>query len=189
MSVSWSSKKECRSFFKSLCAREFARGLVQNQQQLNAHLREFFKTQQGVWGAYRALPEEAQVEEVFHIPQVRWVFPRMRQAELEFFEGHHFVQGPFGVLEPELGSQPQALRDLQGLLIPGLVFSKNGDRLGKGKGFYDRTLESCSGVKVGVCFDFQISTTPLPTESHDVRMDYLLTESGLVDCKTYQVQK
>ncbi|WP_374078822.1 5-formyltetrahydrofolate cyclo-ligase [Bdellovibrio bacteriovorus] len=186
MSVSWSSKKECRSFFKSLCAQEFAQGLVQNQQQLNSHLRDFLKTQTGRWGAYRALPEEAQVEEVFQVSHLNWVFPRMREGHLEFFEAQKFVLGPYGVLEPSQDSVPRDLKDIQGLLIPGLVFNKNGNRLGKGKGFYDKTLPTYQGVKVGVCFDFQVTKDPLPTEAHDVIMDFLITESGLVDCRKHQ---
>lgn len=186
MSVSWSSKKDCRSFFKSLCAQEFAQGLVQHQKQLNAHLQDFMKTCSGVWGAYRALSQEAEVEEVFHISHLTWVFPKMHGGHLEFYEALDFYPGPYGVREPHVGSLRRPLAEISGLLIPGLVFNKNGNRLGKGKGFYDKTLESFQGVKVGVCFNFQITVDPLPTEPHDVRMDFLLTESGVVDCKKYQ---
>nr|WP_295905446.1 5-formyltetrahydrofolate cyclo-ligase [uncultured Bdellovibrio sp.] len=136
MSVSWSSKKECRSFFKSLCAQEFAQGLVQNQQQLNAQLREFLKLQSGRWGAYRALPQEAQVEEVFQISHLNWVFPRMREGHLEFFEAQHFVLGLYGVQEPAPDSVARDLKDIQGLLIPGLVFNKNGNPLVVHQGFF-----------------------------------------------------
>lgn len=186
MSDVWSSKKECRSFFKSLCAQEFAQGLVHKQQQLNLHLRDFCHSQRGVWGAYRALPEEAQVEEVFNIFHLSWVFPRMREGSLEFFEAQEFTLGPFGVLEPSLSSKRRELSELNGLLIPGLVFNKNGSRLGKGKGFYDKTLSTYPGIKVGIGFSFQVSVTPLPTENHDVRMDYLLTETGFIDCRKHQ---
>ncbi|HWU42933.1 MAG TPA: hypothetical protein VN132_05825, partial [Bdellovibrio sp.] len=68
MSSVWSSKKECRSFFKTRGSQEFARGLVQNQNQLSKHLHDFMSKQSGVWGAYRALTQEAHVEEVFQIP-------------------------------------------------------------------------------------------------------------------------
>lgn len=186
MSLSWNSKKECRSFFKSLCAQEFAQGLVQSQKQLNSNLRDFLKSQTGTWGAYRALPEEAQVEEVFKILHLEWVFPRMREGHLEFLSARDFVLGPFGVQEPSQDSALKDLPSLRGVLIPGLVFNKNGNRLGKGKGFYDKTLSAYQGIKVGICFDFQITKDPIPTETHDVTMDFLVTESGLVDCKMYQ---
>lgn len=126
------------------------------------------------------------MEEVFQISHLSWVFPRMREGFLEFFEAQSFVLGPFGVWEPSRDSKQKELKEIQGLLIPGLVFNKNGNRLGKGKGYYDKTLSTYQGVKVGVCFDFQITKDPLPTEAHDVTMDFLITESGLIDCRKYQ---
>ncbi|MEO7298989.1 MAG: 5-formyltetrahydrofolate cyclo-ligase, partial [Verrucomicrobiota bacterium] len=53
-------------------------------------------------------------------------------------------------------------------------FDLTGRRLGRGKGFYDRLLAEIPGTKCGVCFDEQI-VEEIPTESHDVRMDYVLT--------------
>jgi 5-formyltetrahydrofolate cyclo-ligase len=185
MHQSWSSKKECRSFYSALCAQEFARGLVQQQQQVNLHLRDFLKSRDGTWGAYRALPQEAQVEEVFKIPHLNWVFPRMIEGQLEFFEASDFIEGSFKVLEPSRDSVSRELHKIQGLLIPGLVFNKNGCRLGKGKGFYDKTLAQYQGIKVGICFEFQISISPLPCEPHDVIMDFLITENGNYDCKQH----
>lgn len=185
MSV-WSSKKECRSWFKSLCAQEFAQGLVQNQNQLSSHLRAFMSRQSGVWGAYRALAQEAHVEEVFLISHIEWLFPRVcgpQKANLEFCRALHFSQGSFGILEPDVQSPVVDVHHIQGLLIPGVAFNKDGCRLGKGKGYYDKTLEHFSGLKVGVCFEFQIAKQPLPVEEHDVRMDFLITESGLIDCR------
>jgi 5-formyltetrahydrofolate cyclo-ligase len=179
----WNSKKECRSFFKSLCAQEFAQGLVQNQQQLNQVLHGFMAKQKGFWGAYRALPEEASVEEVFKISHIDWAFPKMVEGHLEFYLGHEFAPGFYGVMEPSAQSPKITTADLQGLLVPGLVFNKNGNRLGKGKGFYDKTLENYQGIKVGICFEFQVSPDTLPTEDHDVKVDYLITESGVVECR------
>lgn len=181
----WNSKKECRSFFKSLCAQEFAQGLAQNQQQLNQALHGFMLKQSGTWGAYRALKEEASVEEVFKISHITWAFPKMIEGALEFYLGQDFTPGFYGVMEPSAQSPKIAVSDLQGLLVPGLVFNKNGNRLGKGKGFYDKTLETYQGIKVGICFDFQISPDTLPTEAHDVKVDYLITESGVVACRDF----
>lgn len=182
MSV-WSSKKECRSFFKSLCAQEFAQGLIQNQKQLSLHLRDFMSTQSGEWGAYRALTQEATVDEVFQISHISWLFPRVNGEHLEFCRAHNFSQGAFGVLEPDTNSPVVDHHHIQGLLIPGIAFNKDGHRLGKGKGYYDKTLQHFSGLKVGICFDFQISEQPLPTEEHDMRMDFLITDKGLIDCR------
>ncbi|MNU02273.1 5-formyltetrahydrofolate cyclo-ligase family protein [compost metagenome] len=66
------------------------------------------------------------------------------------------------------------------------MFNKNGSRLGKGKGFYDKALAEFSGIKVGICFDFQVAEKQVPIESHDIVMDYLVTDSGLIDCQMWQ---
>lgn len=120
------------------------------------------------------------------LPPIRWAFPRMRDGHLDFLVPAGFTLGPFGIWEPDENSQLVPLDQLQGVLVPGLAFNKNGHRLGKGKGFYDKTLEHYSGMKVGVAFDFQISADPLPADKHDVTVDHLITESGVVECRKYQ---
>ena len=180
------SKKESRSYFRSLYSQELAKGLVQNQQQFNTHLRSFLRKQSGTWGAYRALPGELSVEIVFQTSHLQWVFPRVQEDRLIFSLADTFVTGAFGIQEPPADSVAVPLRQVQGLLVPGLAFSKNGSRLGKGKGFYDKALQDFQGLKVGVCFDFQISPTQIPTEAHDMKVDFLLSESGLTDCRMYQ---
>jgi 5-formyltetrahydrofolate cyclo-ligase len=66
--------------------------------------------------------------------------------------------------------------------VPGLGFGRDGTRLGRGKGHYDRFLPGLSSTAFlcGVCFRCQVSDA-LPVESHDVPMDALLTESGWED--------
>jgi 5-formyltetrahydrofolate cyclo-ligase len=60
-------------------------------------------------------------------------------------------------------------------IIPGLAFSIRGERLGYGKGVYDRLLFKLNAIKIGVCFDFQISRK-LPVEQHDIPMDIIFTD-------------
>lgn len=62
------------------------------------------------------------------------------------------------------------------ILVPGLAFGKDGSRLGRGKGFYDRYLEGFSGFKIGVCFSEQVFEG-LPMESNDVFVDYVVTDN------------
>ncbi len=181
----WSSKKDCRAYFKSLIVQGFAQGLIQNQQQIDFHLRGFLASQVGIWGAYRALVLEAKVDIFSEVPQIRWAFPRIKDGELEFCESSAFVVGPYGIHEPAASAEAIEVGQLQGLLVPGLAFNKNGNRLGRGQGYYDKALQNFSGLKVGICFDFQLSKETLPTEAHDIRVDYLITESGLIDCKMF----
>ena len=59
-------------------------------------------------------------------------------------------------------------------VIPGMAFDRNGNRLGRGKGYYDRLLPKLNGKKIGVCFSFQILDS-IPCEKHDIPMDEIIT--------------
>lgn len=67
------------------------------------------------------------------------------------------------------------------VVVPGLAFTAAGERLGQGGGWYDRYLaqvrDDCT--MIGVCFAEQILDT-LPVEAHDVTMDHIVTERGIV---------
>ncbi|MGL4851552.1 MAG: 5-formyltetrahydrofolate cyclo-ligase [Phocaeicola sp.] len=64
-------------------------------------------------------------------------------------------------------------------IIPGVAFDQKGNRLGRGKGFYDRLLTHLSCHTLGVCFSFQLVDS-LPTEPFDWSMDEVWTEQGAV---------
>jgi 5-formyltetrahydrofolate cyclo-ligase len=74
---------------------------------------------------------------------------------------------PVGALFTDL-----ALIDV--VLVPGVAFDAQGHRLGRGKGYYDRFLQSVSDIKkIGVCFDFQ-KVESVPAEAHDVVVDIVV---------------
>lgn len=68
---------------------------------------------------------------------------------------------------------------IQLAIIPGIAFDSNCNRLGRGKGYYDRLLSKINCYKIGICFDFQIVEN-IPIESNDVKMDMVIT-----DCNVY----
>ncbi len=84
------------------------------------------------------------------------------------------VPGPFGILEPGVEYPAVDVKQLDLLLVPGLAFTVDGCRLGRGKGYYDLLLAGVPGAKCGVAFDWQILSR-LPLEPHDVLLDYILT--------------
>ena len=58
--------------------------------------------------------------------------------------------------------------------MPGVGFDASGNRLGRGKGYYDRLLRQMPTVyKLGMCFDFQ-KIEAVPTDQHDICMDEIL---------------
>lgn len=65
-------------------------------------------------------------------------------------------------------------------IVPGFVFSVLGDRIGYGKGFYDRFLKGFNGVKIGLCYDFNLEQEILKN-SFDVPVDLVLTENRTIN--------
>jgi len=84
------------------------------------------------------------------------------------------VIGKFGVREPAASCADMPLNQFDLILVPGLAFDMSGNRLGRGKGFYDRILKEASGIKCGVSYDFQL-LEKIPTEPHDAQVDFMLT--------------
>lgn len=83
-----------------------------------------------------------------------------------------FIKGKFGILEPtgEIFNDYDAI---DFALIPGVAFDKNFNRLGRGKGYYDRLLPKLIyAKKMGICFEYQVFEK-IPTENHDIKMDGL----------------
>ena len=92
------------------------------------------------------------------------------------------VTGKFGVREPAATCDDIPLDQFDLVLVPGLAFDLQGNRLGRGRGFYDRLLEKISGIKCGVGYDLQLLET-IPTEPHDMMMDFVFTPARCVKTK------
>ncbi|WP_420391589.1 5-formyltetrahydrofolate cyclo-ligase [Acuticoccus sp.] len=111
--------------------------------------------------------------------RARIALPRVGREGLEFLvmgEGDELVPGPFGLREPSGGTRvaPQLL------LVPLLAFTRRGDRLGYGKGHYDRYLAWHPGVRaVGLAYAAQ-EVDALPVEAHDAQLWAILTEQELI---------
>ncbi len=82
--------------------------------------------------------------------------------------------GYYGIIEPLAECERVELKELDLFLVPGVGFSVNGGRLGRGKGYYDLMLAEARGYKCGIAFDWQI-VPALPLESHDIHLDCILT--------------
>jgi 5-formyltetrahydrofolate cyclo-ligase len=114
----------------------------------------------------------------------RVVLPRIRAGErvLAFAEAPPglLVRGPLGALEPPASAPDVDLAELDAVLVPGLAFSLDGLRLGRGGGHYDATLAAAPrALRVGLAFDLQL-VAALPAEPHDARVDAIATEQRLL---------
>lgn len=103
-------------------------------------------------------------------------FPKITERmDFYLFEGE-FVKGKYNIPEPT-----GDLVEVDTIIVPGSVYDLEGYRIGYGGGYYDRYMKS-HHIKIGVCFDFQVVDL-LPRESHDVKLDWLVTEKRIIKFK------
>ena len=130
--------------------------------------------------AYFPLPDELDVQDLLSelYASGKTVFlPVISDGEiiLRKFQGFEQMEpGVFGVQEP-CGEEFYRLTEVETVIVPGIAFSRNGYRLGRGKAYYDRFLPKVQiAYKIGVGYDFQLMDE-IPTEPHDVRLDEILS--------------
>jgi 5-formyltetrahydrofolate cyclo-ligase len=87
--------------------------------------------------------------------------------------------GKFGIREPAANCPEIPPEKFDLILVPGVAFDWNGNRLGRGQGFYDRLLKQVSGLKCGVGYDFQL-IGKIPTEPHDTKVNFIVTPTRCV---------
>ena len=108
--------------------------------------------------------------------------PRMMgKRQMEFVEissTSALVPNKYGILEP-VGGEVATPKPGDVILVPGLVFSDTMCRIGYGGGFYDVYLSNAQGVKIGLCYDFQIMNG-ISAEGHDVPADYVVTDKRVL---------
>jgi 5-formyltetrahydrofolate cyclo-ligase len=116
---------------------------------------------------------------------VRVAFPRVvahgdRRLAFAVCAPEELVRGPLGAAEPPAGAPEVDLRELGCIVLPGVAFSEDGLRLGRGGGYYDATLRALEAVpRVGLAFEVQLVPT-LPREPHDAPVDAVVTESRVL---------
>lgn len=123
--------------------------------------------------------------------------PRTEKDDMDFFQISNTESienqteiGDFGIVVPKKNLKMLSPKEIGKdflILIPGLAFDKKGNRLGKGKGFYDKYLENVLQYKskdnypwlVGFCYDFQI-VDEVPTEKSDIPVDCVVSETRII---------
>ncbi|HLJ09672.1 MAG TPA: 5-formyltetrahydrofolate cyclo-ligase [Planctomycetaceae bacterium] len=113
-------------------------------------------------------------------------------GELELFrlkEMDDLSIGMYKILEPrpEMRSRPDRAVDVSELdliMVPGVAFTRQGARMGHGKGYYDKLLEHARPDAPLVALAFECQIFPeIPTQEHDVFMDKIITEQAIYVCK------
>lgn len=133
------------------------------------------------------IPQALETEKKFFLPKS---FSHNYSMEFYQLKNHlpydqQVVRGSYGIREPISGLSKYEDSAKTLILVPGLAFTRTGQRLGRGKGFYDRFLAQCNPehcIFMGVCYQCQL-VEQLPTEETDIPLDFLLTPMELVSCK------
>jgi len=175
------TKNELRQTIRELKKQYTSQQMRVFSESILSHLEEnvHFKRAQTVL-IYSALPDEVQTssflqkwytEKLLLLPKVKG-----EQLTLHPYEGQESLQiGTFGILEPRT-TIFQDFERLDLAIIPGMAFDMTGNRLGRGRGFYDRLLIKLRPYNtyiIGVAFPFQI-LKEIPTNQTDIRMDCVL---------------
>lgn len=111
------------------------------------------------------------------------LLPRVVDNLMEWVvDGEATVTSPMGIQEPT--GPAVALQPVRALLIPALSVTPNGDRLGKGGGFYDRALADLASPRpalIAIVGDGDVVSS-VPMQEHDRRVDYVVTPTRTIDC-------
>lgn len=159
------SKEQTREFSRRICETLFAYILSEEQEVIYCYY-PLGNEVDLLWLAESLLRIGKQV-----------AFPRTNGTDMEFYPVKSldgFQKGAFGIMEP-VGECP--LKEEKPLvLVPGLGFDIEGNRMGYGKGFYDRYFARFpASRKVGVAYNIQM-TEEIPKDEYDIPMDFVITE-------------
>lgn len=131
---------------------------------------------------YHSLPDELQTIKFLQKwhDRKRFFLPRVNGVNLDIlpYEETRLELGSFQIEEPT-GEDVVDVDDIELMVIPAVAFDRKGNRLGRGKGFYDRLLSSSKATKIGVGYEFQLLDS-IPSEPHDVAMDMVITQKTVI---------
>ena len=139
---------------------------------------------------YAPLENEINLLPLAHMARKRGMpiaFPRCDKETntMQFYflpEGQKLTPGAYGIPEPPEDA-PVCVPDRNALcVVPALSYDLTGNRIGYGKGYYDRYLATFPGVKIGAIYAAMLLKS-VPTEAHDLPVDWLFTERGAYHCK------
>jgi 5-formyltetrahydrofolate cyclo-ligase len=109
------------------------------------------------------------------VKNVKLIPVRLRDLE------NDLEKSPFGYLQPKKNLiVPVEVEKLDLIIVPGVVFGMDLNRIGFGKGYYDRVLEikRKDAKAIAIAYEFQIQDK-IPSEEHDVKMDMIITEEKI----------
>lgn len=134
---------------------------------------------------YHSLPDELSTLsfiERWHTRK-RFYLPRVNGVNLEIlpYDKSRLHLGAFNIEEPD-GNDTTPIEDIELIIVPGVAYDRNGNRIGRGKGFYDRLLRSSRATTIGVAYHCQL-VDDIEPDDFDVPVDFVVTEQAFIKTK------
>jgi len=134
---------------------------------------------------YHSLPDELSTRGFID----RWhsrksiFLPRVNGVNLEIlpYVPGTLANGSYDIAEPQ-GDNTCDISDMDLVIVPAVAYDRNGNRVGRGKGYYDRLLGDCRAMKIGIGYHFQL-VDEIECEPHDVGVDMVITERSSITVK------
>lgn len=131
---------------------------------------------------YHSLPDELSTiafldkwgtKKHFYLPRVNGV-----NLDILPYDRSRLEFGAFHIEEP-VGDELTDPAEIELIVVPAVAYDRRGNRLGRGKGFYDRLLSTTKATKIGVGYDFQL-VDEIAVEPHDVPVDMVITQTEVL---------
>ncbi len=122
-----------------------------------------------------------------YVGKKKVLVPVVSKEKKEIFLAHikswrELESGTYGILEPRKEFlRPVSYDEVEVIIVPGIAFDENGNRIGYGEGYFDKLLKKIHAVKIAIAYDFQI-LKKIPNEKHDVKIDVIITEKRIIEC-------
>ncbi len=131
---------------------------------------------------YNSLPDELSTREFLNkwSGKKRFFLPRVNGIDLEIlpYDRTRLRSGAFRIEEPE-GDELADASEMEMVVVPAVAYDRKCNRVGRGKGYYDRLLSRTRALKVGVAYDFQL-IDEMEADPFDVPVDIVITESAII---------
>ena len=135
---------------------------------------------------YHSLPDELSTIDFIDKWHTRKHFflPRVNGVNLDVlpYDRTRLQYGSFHIEEPT-GDDIEDIDNIELIIVPGIAYDNRGNRVGRGKGYYDRLLSRTKATKIGIGYDFQL-VDEIDSEPHDITMDIVITDSRIINIKS-----
>lgn len=131
---------------------------------------------------YHSLPDELTTHAFLEkwSDRKHFYLPRVNGVNLDIlpYDRTRLEIGSFHIEEP-VGDETVDVDSIELIIVPAVAYDRRRNRLGRGKGFYDRLLADSKATKIGIAYHFQL-VDEIPTDPHDIPMDMVITDLEII---------